>query len=150
MGVAYGAASLWQWRLHADEPGHAAYFLCSDAGWREALDFEGSTYVGLLGRIVRQLPFLDMEPDCSHAIANRALSVPGELLLVYREGSSSLQLMDPDLPRCLSVLDPRTGELLEQRVLDPSEVLLGNPGREPRVYAFTREPVSWQPSNRPS
>ena len=46
MGVGYGAASLWQWRLHADEPGHSDYFLCPDAGWREALDFEGSSYVG--------------------------------------------------------------------------------------------------------
>ena len=27
MGVGYGAASLWQWRLHPDEPGHSDYFL---------------------------------------------------------------------------------------------------------------------------
>ena len=27
MGVAYGAAGLWQWRLHPDEPGHGEYFL---------------------------------------------------------------------------------------------------------------------------
>ncbi len=76
MGVGYGAASLWQWRLHPAEPGHAEHFLCRDAGWREALGFEGSTYVGLLGRTVQQLPFLDMAPDWTHAIANRALSVP--------------------------------------------------------------------------
>ena len=67
MGVGYGAASLWQWRLHADEPGHGDYFLGPDAGWREALDFEGSTYVGAVGRIMRRLPFLDMEPDWTRA-----------------------------------------------------------------------------------
>ena len=43
--VAYGAASLWQWRLHPDEPGHGAYFVAEGAGWKEALDFEGSRYV---------------------------------------------------------------------------------------------------------
>ena len=48
MGVVYGAGSLWQWRLHRDEPGHEAYFLAEGAGWREALDFEGSRYVGLM------------------------------------------------------------------------------------------------------
>jgi hypothetical protein len=143
MGVAYGAASLWQWRLHPEEPGHSEYFLCSDAGWREALAFEGSTYVGLLGRIVQQLPFLDLAPDWTHAIANRQLSVPGELVLIYREGATSLQLMDGDLPRHLSVLDPRTGAVVEQREHDPARVVLENPRAEPRVYVFTREPVVW-------
>jgi hypothetical protein len=52
VGVAYGAASLWPWRLHPDEPGHGAYVLCEGAGWREALDFEGSRYVGLVGKIL--------------------------------------------------------------------------------------------------
>ena len=56
MGVGYGAASLWQWRLHADEPGHSDGFLGPDAGWREAVDFEGSTYVGLVGRILAPPP----------------------------------------------------------------------------------------------
>ena len=56
MGVAYGAASLWPWRLHPDEPGHGAYFLAEGAGWKEALDFEGSRYVGLVGKIVDDLP----------------------------------------------------------------------------------------------
>ncbi len=143
MGVGYGAASLWQWRLHPDEPGHAEPFLCHDAGWREALGFEGSTYVGLLGRLVQQLPFLGMSPDWTHAIANRALCVPGELLLVYREGGTTLQLMDPDLPRHLSVLDPRTGAVVAQREHGPEERVLENPGGEPRVYVFTRDPVDW-------
>jgi hypothetical protein len=39
MDVAYGAASLWQWRLHPEEPGHGDYFLAQSAGWKEALDF---------------------------------------------------------------------------------------------------------------
>ena len=56
MGVAYGAGSLWQWRLQPDEPGFRPYFLAQGAGWREALDFAGSRYVGLVGKILAGLP----------------------------------------------------------------------------------------------
>lgn len=63
MGVVYGAASLWQWRLHPDEPGHSPYFLAPGADWREALGFEGSRYVGLISRILDGLPFTDMVPN---------------------------------------------------------------------------------------
>jgi hypothetical protein len=145
MGVGYGAASLWQWRLHADEPGHPEGFLCPDAGWREALDFEGSTCVGLLGRILRHLPLGDLEPNWTSALGGRGLSVPGELLLLYRDGAKAVKLMDADLPRHLSVIDPRSGEVLGQAVLDPVPEVLDNPLGEPRVYVFTHRPVSWDP-----
>lgn len=62
MGVAYGAGSLWQWRTSADEPGHEPFFLAPGAGWREALAFEGSRYVGLVGRILAGLPTKDLVP----------------------------------------------------------------------------------------
>ena len=115
MGVGYGAASLWQWRLHADEPGHSDYFLGPDAGWREALDFEGSSYVGAVGRILRDLPFLDMAPDWTSSLGSRLLSVPGELVLLYRESGRVFNLTDPGLPPHLTVFDPRTGEVVEER-----------------------------------
>jgi hypothetical protein len=50
MGVVYGAASLWQWRLHANEPDHADWCTAPGAGWREALEFEGSRYPALWQR----------------------------------------------------------------------------------------------------
>ena len=74
MGVVYGAASLWQWRLHPDEPGHSEYFLAPGAGWREALDFEGSTYVGCSAKILAGLPTTDMRPDWTRVISGRALT----------------------------------------------------------------------------
>ncbi len=52
--------------------------------------------------------------------------------------------MDPDPPRHLSVLDPRTGTVVEQRLHDPARLVLENPGAEPRLYVFTREPVAWE------
>ncbi len=141
MGVGYGAASLWQWRLHAGEPGHSDYFIGPDAGWREALDFEGSAYVGLVGRILRDLPFGDMAPDWTSSLGGRGLSVPGELVLLYREGGRMLVLTDPDLPPHLTVIDPRTGEVVEKTVLDPVPQFLPNDGGEPRLFVFTRTPI---------
>jgi hypothetical protein len=143
MGVGYGAASLWQWRLHAEEPGHPEGFLCPDAGWRDALAFEGSTYIGLVGHIIRHLPFGEMSPDWTSALGGRGLSVPGALLLLYREGAREVKLMERDLPPHLSVLDPRTGEVIGQSVLDPLTEVLDNPLGDPRLYVFTRHPVTW-------
>ena len=144
MGVGYGAASLWQWRLHADEPGHSDYFLGPDAGWREALDFEGSTYVGAVGRILRDLPFLDMAPDWTSLLGSRLLSVPGdpgELVLLYRESGRLFNMTDPGVPPHLTAFDPRTGEVVEQLVLEPGgQLLVRDPGG-PRVYVFTRQPI---------
>ena len=51
--------------------------------------------------------------------------------------------MDPDLPRHLSVLDPRSGAVIEQAVLDPLPEALDNPIGDPRVYVFTNQPVTW-------
>jgi hypothetical protein len=146
MGVGYGAASLWQWRLHADEPGHTEGFLCPDAGWREALAYEGSAYVGLVGRILRQLPFGGMSPDWTSALGGRGLSVPGALLLLYRDGAREVKLMERDLPRHLCELDPRTGEVVRQTVLDPRTEVLENPLGDPRLYVFTHRRVTWDAS----
>ena len=144
MGVGYGAASLWQWRLHADEPGHSDYFLGPEAGWREALDYEGSSYVGAVGRIMRDLPFLDIAPDWTSLLGSRLLSVPGdpgELVLLYRESGRLFNLTDPGLPPHLTAFDPRTGEVVEELVLEPGGQLLERDPGEPRVYVFTRQPI---------
>lgn len=141
MGVGYGAASLWQWRLHATEPGHSEGFLGPAAGWREALEYEGSAYVGLVGRILRHLPFGDMEPNWTSALGGRGLCVPGELLLLYRHGAREVKLMEPGLPRHLAVLDPRTGVVLERRVLDPQPEALHDDSGDPRLYVFTNHEV---------
>ncbi|MBN6543490.1 apiosidase-like domain-containing protein, partial [Actinacidiphila bryophytorum] len=115
MGVVYGAGSLWQWRLHAQEQGHEDYFVVTDAGWREALDFDGSTYVGLVGRILASLPISDMRPSWELALAPRGLLVPGLLYIGYAENGGRLQFRQDGadlIPRTYRIVDPRTGQLL--------------------------------------
>ena len=138
MGVVYGAAGLWQWRLHPQEPGHEPYFLAPDAGWREALDFEGSTYVGLVGKILRGQPITDMGPDWTHAIAPRALVASGKLFVVYRENGGDLRITD-DVPPYYRIVEPRNGEVVASGKRAPGQSLR-DPGGALRVYLCTSDP----------
>ncbi|TVQ23520.1 MAG: DUF4038 domain-containing protein, partial [Spirochaetaceae bacterium] len=110
MGVVYGAGSMWQWRLHADEPGHAEYFLATGAGWREALDFEGSTYVGLVAKILEGLPTTDIEPNWDQAISRRGLLDPGRLYIAYLSNGGEITVLGDKVPLGYRIVDPRTGE----------------------------------------
>ena len=137
LGVVYGAASLWQWRLHAGEGDHLPYFLAEGAGWREALDFEGSRYVGLVSRILAGLPTTDMEPNWRQAIAMRCLSVPGRLLLCYRADGGPISIVDDTVPRDYRIVDPRTGETVASGWHNGAGDGIPDPGGEPRVYICT-------------
>ncbi len=134
MGVVYGAGSLWQWRLHRDEPGHTAFFLAEGAGWREAITFEGSRYVGLVGRIFAGLPFADMQPDWQMTLGRRGLLVPGKLFVCYQEEGGPLRLFDRDLPLHYRVIDPRSGVVLHSGLRPAVGAPIPDDGGGPRVY----------------
>jgi hypothetical protein len=134
MGVVYGAGSLWQWRLHRDEPGHAAYFLAERAGWREALDFEGSRYVGLLTRILDGLPLTDMAPNWQVTLGRRGLLVPGKLYIGYTEEGGPLMMYGEQVPRRYRVVDPRTGAMLREGTRASAGEPIPDDGGGPRVY----------------
>ncbi|MBR7827219.1 DUF4038 domain-containing protein [Actinospica sp. MGRD01-02] len=141
MGVVYGAANLWQWKLHPDEPGHPEVFLAPDGDWRTALDFEGSTYVGLVGKILDGLPTTDMRPDWDLAMCSRGLSVPGRLYIAYQEFGGTLQIVRPEeLPRTYHVVDPRTGTVLGSGTLEPGVRTIDDErAPAPRVIVFRDE-----------
>ena len=134
MGVVYGAASLWQWRLHPDEPGHSAFFADPDSGWREALDFEGSTYVGLVATILHGLPTTDMVPDWTLAISPRVLRAPSGLVLAYQENGGPVDLRGPDVPLGYVVIDPRTGRTVASGVRTDVDTPVPDAGSGPRIY----------------
>ncbi|MFO7630979.1 MAG: DUF4038 domain-containing protein, partial [Caldilinea sp.] len=114
MGVVYGAGSLWQWRLDTQEE-HQEWCMARDAGWREALHFEGSNYDGILSRIFADLPFAGMEPDYRHTYGRAGLIVPDKLFLVYLPNGGGLQLEQTrkgELPKSYRVIDPTNGAIL--------------------------------------
>lgn len=115
MGVVYGAGSLWQWMLRVGEKGQDSFFAAPGASWREAIDFEGSTYVGLVSRILDGLPYTDMAPNWQASLTPRGLSVPGKLFIAYNEEGGSLILLSAEqeqVPRRYRMVDPRTGAVL--------------------------------------
>ncbi|HHX64974.1 MAG TPA: DUF4038 domain-containing protein [Chloroflexi bacterium] len=135
MGVVYGAGSLWQWRLHKDEPGHQEWCHAVGAGWREALDFEGSRYVGLVGRILDGLPITDMAPNWQVTLGRRGLLVPDRLFICYTEEGGSLPIVRGDtVPRRYRVVDPRTGEVLREGTREAVNGLIPDDGGGPRVF----------------
>jgi hypothetical protein len=138
MGVVYGAANVWQWKLHADEPGLEPYFSAPSGGWREALDLPGSRYVGLVGRILRGLPTTDMEPNWRVVSGPRALFVPGVLLISYQEFGGPLRLWRPDvdIPHQFTIFDPKTGREIASGDVAKDQALLDDDTRQPRVVIF--------------
>ncbi len=132
MGVVYGAGSLWQWRLHPNEPGQTPFFLAEGCGWREALDFEGSTYVGLVAKILEGLPFTDMAPDWQITLGRRGLLVPGKFFLCYAEGGGPMKIFDDNgaglIPNHYRVVDPRTGAVVQEGNFDAGWIPPGIPG----------------------
>jgi hypothetical protein len=116
MGVAYGAGSLWQWVVRPGEPGHEPFFLAPEAGWREALGFEGGAHVGRIGQILAGLPVHDMEPCWDVSLCTRGLLKSGELFVGYAEHGGRWVFLDADgrVPSSYWLLDPRSGELLQK------------------------------------
>ena len=140
MGVVYGAASLWQWVLRPDEPGQVDYFLAPGCSWREALDFPGSTAVGMLGRILQGLPTTDMRPGWEDVLAARCLIVPGRLFLNYATTGEPLQIItDHPLPSHYRIIEPRTGAVLASGRVPGPHQMLPDTGIGPRVTILLNE-----------
>ena len=138
MGVVYGAANIWQWVQRDGEPGHAPYFLAPSGNWQDALAYEGSSYVGLVGRILQDLPTTDMEPDWETVINPRCLRVPGKLEIIYQQYGGALRMMqDRETPRDYRIVDPRTGKTTATGQLGPGDMIDEDPARAPRLVIFS-------------
>ncbi|MFF0225911.1 DUF4038 domain-containing protein [Streptomyces sp. NPDC004629] len=137
MGAVYGAASLWQWKLHPDEPGHAPYFTAPDAGWRQALDFEGSRYVGLVNTILHGLPFLGARPSWEQTMNPRGLLVPGVFYLAYSHNGGDLDFFFGEtVPRPYRIVDPRSGAVMARGVRAEANDTVPDRGGAPRLFIF--------------
>jgi hypothetical protein len=111
MGIVYGAAGLWQWKLRADEPGWAPW--CdAKASWEDALAFEGSRYAGLVGRILDGYDLADCGKRIDIGRGRRTLAVPDRFILIYAEHGGNLQITHQAEPLPYRIVDPKTGGTL--------------------------------------
>lgn len=139
MGVVYGAASLWNWVHHREEPGHADWCRAPGADWRDALAFPGSVYPGRMSAILDGLALHDLVPDPRPTHSVRALTRFGELAIIYRERGGSFPILAGEHPRSFRVFDPKTGAMLQEGVLPEGsrQPLPMDPGNEPRVVILS-------------
>ncbi len=87
--------------------GHGEFSSARHAGWQEALDFEGSRYVGLVGDILDDLPIAHAIP-CWDVCQHPWTADPGSPLLGYAEHGGPWKFLDADgrVPYHYWVIDP--------------------------------------------
>jgi hypothetical protein len=130
LGVVYGAGGLWNWKLAADEPGWPQW-ANSQASWADAIEFEGSRYVGYVGRALAGYDLADMTklPE----VGPQAVGKSGELYIVYlpEGGSTTLAGLDRALP--YRWFNPRSGQFAGEGHVNPKSPSLTAPSDEPWV-----------------
>lgn len=111
MGIVYGAACLWQWKITPDEPGWDTW---TDApmSWKEAMVQEGSIYAGLVAKAFEGYDFADIEKrwDLTDSI-HPLLAKEGKFYISYMENGGTIYIknMVPGLP--YSWFNPKTGQI---------------------------------------
>ncbi|MBX2816165.1 MAG: DUF4038 domain-containing protein [Saprospiraceae bacterium] len=125
MGVVYGAACLWQWKVTPDEEGWPAW---TDNGisWEEALHLGGSTFVGLVGKILAPYDLTDIKKSVLNN-GQMALQKDG-LLIAYVMEDSVLSVPKSFMGGKAQWINPKTGvsspsETLTETTLQPPSVL---------------------------
>lgn len=138
MGVVYGAASLWQWRVDREEA-HEAWACAAGLDWRDAVAFEGSRHVGNVARILAGIDLAGMAPDTVHSVGRSALYRPGCLIVYLFAGGTFRVSRHEEVPSRYRVFDPRTGEVVatgEVAAADGRAVPFDT-GDGPRVVIFS-------------
>lgn len=135
MGVVYGAASLWQWKVTADEEGWTAWATQAKS-WDQALEMEGSTFVGLVSRPFEAANFMDMEkrPDLVKG-EQPLLAKEGEFYLSYLNEGGTIEITG--IPADLSAqwYNPQTGDFTDKEKVG-SKTSFEAPGKAPWVLVI--------------
>ena len=91
MGVVYGAASLWQWKITPDEAGWTDW-ASQPKSWKGAMKMEGSEYVGHVSKALEGLDFADIEKRWDLAGGKPLLAKEGKLYISYLNEGSDLEI----------------------------------------------------------
>jgi len=132
MGVVYGAGGIWQWKVSADEEGWPDW-ANSQASWQQALNLDGSRYVGLVARALEGMPFTDMEKRPDLAEGKPCLAIAGQFYVSYLQegGEITLNELNPKMP--YRWFNPKTGEFLQESRVTKETQTFSSPGSEPWV-----------------
>lgn len=136
MGVVYGAGSLWQW-MQPGEEDHPAWARAPGMSWRDAMAFEGATYVGHMSKILQDLPLLGIQPDHSTTYGRRAVFAPHQLLIVYLENGGNHRVIRDDIPDRYRVYDLKSGEVVMTGSISEDGPAIENTGDGPRAVIYS-------------
>ena len=140
MGVVYGVAALWQWKLYADEPGWPQW-AADNVTWRDALKKEGSRYVGYVSTAFAGYDFVDMTKHPEVAGGKPCVGIAGKFYVVYLEQGG--QVLVSSLPDSLPYrwFNPKLGTWTEGGRTGGRALEIVAPDSGPWVL-FIGEPVS--------
>jgi hypothetical protein len=118
MGIVYGAASLWQWKITADEEGWTAWS-SQPKSWEEALYMEGSVYAGIVGKILAPIDMTNIEKRWDLAGGKPLLAKPRSLYISFLKEGGDIEIKS--LPKGLqfSWTNPKNGQVFDS---GPAEV----------------------------
>ncbi len=135
MGVVYGAASLWQWKVTADEEGWTAWATQAKS-WDQALQMEGSTYVGLVSRPFVGADFADMEKRPDLVVGDQPLlAKEGEFYLSYLHEGGSIEIKGIPADLNQQWYNPKTGAFSDKEKVG-SKMNFEAPGKAPWVLVI--------------
>ncbi len=114
MGVVYGAAGLWQWKITATEPGWPEW-TNAPVSWKEALSLEGSKFVAFISKAFKGFDFTDMEKRWDLTEGNKPLlAKEGSFYIAYLNAGGSIRIKNVPDGLTRYWFNPVTGILKEQ------------------------------------
>lgn len=137
MGVVYGAGSLWNWKLSADEPGWAEW-ANSNMSWKEALQLPGANYVGYLAKALEGLDIADIELHPELAGGNLCLAKPGKLFIIYLPEEGTVNVNQAPENGVFEWFNPKSEETVSSGKIEKSSVSFQSPIDGPSVLILKK------------
>ncbi|MRI01146.1 DUF4038 domain-containing protein [Kriegella sp. EG-1] len=109
MGVVYGAATLWQWKISATEKGWESW-TDQATSWKEAMKLEGSIYVGLVGKILMNYNLTDIQKRWDLTNNKPLLAKEGELYISYLNNGGVIEIDNIPMGLKYCWINPKTAE----------------------------------------
>jgi hypothetical protein len=115
MGVVYGAASLWQWKISDLEKGWSDWSSQS-INWEKALMLKGADYVGYFSNLFKNIDFTDMERNWERNMEKHPMLHKGnQLFITYLEKGGNVTIPNLDDGMHYFWFNPRNGKCSETK-----------------------------------
>lgn len=137
MGVVYGAAALWQWKITVDEPGWEIW-TDQPMSWKEAKEMEGAIYAGLVAKILKEYNLTDIEKRWDLSEGKPLLAKEGKLYIAYMNEGGQIRINSVPAGMHYRWVNPRDGHVTLSN--QTNEGLFTAPDTNPWVLIISENP----------